>query len=447
MTKKEEHWEMIFYKKHYERMYRMFSEVMESVSEGILVIDRKRTVIHANGAAAKLLEVKEHELIGKSLEVYFQPEEPFSHLLKKLTRNSDIKQRIQFGETNLECQFRLVRGQFSANEEDFVIVRLGTAKTREYRKDSADRMARVRFGDIRGKSEGIKEAIRMGKIAAKTSSNVLILGETGTGKNLFAQAIHNYSLQREEPFAVVNCGRLGESLAENRIFERAEGGTLFLDEIGDLPVRGQESLLWALRDAELTGRKSDGTGKNVRIIAATNKEMDQLIKKNMFRKDLYYRLNVFPLNIPSLIERKKDILLLSNHFIKKYSVVSKKTVNGISPETARLFLDYDWPGNVRELENVVKRAVDVTRTNVLRTEDLPFYLRGKHKASPQETKKEDGNGNLNKVQQLEKAAIVDTLKEHKGNISKTAEILGINRRTLHRRMGNYGIDAKQYKGQ
>lgn len=306
--------------------------------------------------------------------------------------------------------------------------------------------AQFRFSDIYGKSERIQEAIRIGKIASGNRSNVLLVGESGTGKTVFAQAIHNDSIRKDGPFIFVNCGFPKEILIENELFKQAEGGTIFFDEIGDLTPGAQIWLLQALKNEEIVRIGREGTEENdARIIAATNRNIDQLVRENFFRRDLYYRLNVFSMKIPSLAERKEDILLLSSHFAKKYSAVQRKSVKYFSDDVAKLFLRYDWPGNIRELENVIGRAVSVARTDVILPEDLPFDLQGGEKPRALEPKIENGYGPLNKVQQLEREAIKDALEDHRGNISKTAEFLGINRRTLHRRIENYGIDVKQYK--
>ena len=233
-------------------------------------------------------------------------------------------------------------------------------------------------------------------------------------------------------------------------FEQANGGTLFLDEIGDMSADSQAILLRVLQNQEIV--RTGGSKKikvNVRIIAATNRNMDQLVQEHKFRGDLYYRLNVFTLNLPSLADRKEDILLLSDYFIKNYSETLGKPAKRLSSDVAKLLFDYDWPGNIRELKNVIQRAVNISRENVILPEDLPLNLQsfkaGKSQAGMSKTKVIPKISSLNKVQQLEKNAIVEALNKCNGNISKTAEFLGLNRRTLYRRMDNYGIDAKQYK--
>lgn len=463
-------WRAIYHKRNYEQLYRNFSGVMGTLSAGIVVTDKNLAVAHINDAAVKLLRLEHRELIGENIDLCLHSGGMFLPILQNLQDNVGTKRNIQLEGTDIECEiYPIYKG---AAEEDCegLIIKLNPPRHLKLDKRSKRHMGvHFHFGDIHGKSKGIQEAIRLGKIASESLSNVLILGESGTGKELFAQAIHNYSVRREGPFVTVNCGALREELVEYELlgceermpggadimgkqgkFEQANGGTLFLDEIGDMSADSQAILLRVLQNQEIV--RTGGSKKikvNVRIIAATNRNMDQLVQEHKFRGDLYYRLNVFTLNLPSLADRKEDILLLSDYFIKNYSETLGKPAKRLSSDVAKLLFDYDWPGNIRELKNVIQRAVNISRENVILPEDLPLNLQsfkaGKSQAGMSKTKVIPKISSLNKVQQLEKNAIVEALNKCNGNISKTAEFLGLNRRTLYRRMDNYGIDAKQYK--
>ena len=463
-------WRAIYHKRNYEQLYRNFSGVMGTLSAGIVVTDKNLAVAHINDAAVKLLRLEHRELIGENIDLCLHSGGMFLHILQNLQDNVGTKRNVQLEGTDIECEiYPIYKG---AAEEDCegLIIKLNPPRHLKLDKRSKRHMGvHFHFGDIHGKSKGIQEAIRLGKIASESLSNVLILGESGTGKELFAQAIHNYSVRREGPFVTVNCGALREELVEYELlgceermpggadimgkqgkFEQANGGTLFLDEIGDMSADSQAILLRVLQNQEIV--RTGGSKKikvNVRIIAATNRNMEQLVQEHKFRGDLYYRLNVFTLNLPSLADRKEDILLLSDYFIKNYSEDLGKPAKRLSSDVAKLLFDYDWPGNIRELKNVIQRAVNISRENVILPEDLPLNLQsfkaGKSQTGMSKTKVIPKISSLNKVQQLEKNAIVEALNKCNGNISKTAEFLGLNRRTLYRRMDNYGIDAKQYK--
>ena len=346
-----------------------------------------------------------------------------------------------------------------------LVIKLRNAKYVQKYKPSKNKMkARFKFDHIQGTSNELKEAVRLGKIASRSMSNVLLLGESGTGKELFAQAIHSHSLRQEGPFVAVNCGAMTSSLIESELFgyeagaftgaskegkqgkfEQANGGTLFLDEIGDMPLPDQVSLLRVLQNKEVVRVGGNRTIKiNVRIIAATNRDIEQLVREKKFRSDLYYRLNVFSINIPSLAERKEDIFLLADHFIRRYSVMLNKEMKGISEEVKTVFLNHSWPGNIRELENVIERAINVARSNVIQIQDLPQNMQT---AKLRKAVDPDGqaDSDLGRLQQMEKETIIQSLKHTNGNISKAAEEVGLGRRSMYRRLEKYRIHPEDYQ--
>lgn len=306
------------------------------------------------------------------------------------------------------------------------------------------------FDQILGESKSIQQAIHMAKNAAQNDMTTLILGDSGTGKELFAQSIHNASPRRRGPFIAVNCGAIPRNLVQSELlgynegaftgasrqgkpgkFELADGGTIFLDEIGDMPLEAQVSLLRLLQNGEVTrvgGKKSIYV--DVRVIAATNKNLSDAVKLNVFRKDLYYRLNAFLLHIPSLTERRDDILLLANSFLSKFSTELNKRLLGFEDDVSNVLKIYNWPGNVRELENCIKRAVAVAENEYVTMADLPINISG---LSLVET------SIRGKLHDKEKETICATLKENRWNIRRTASVLGIARSTLYLKMKKFNI--------
>lgn len=319
-----------------------------------------------------------------------------------------------------------------------------------------------------GSSPAMLEVYKLVARVSEGRSTVLLQGESGTGKELIARAIHANSPRREKPFIPVNCGALPDTLLESEmfgyekgaftgaagtkagLFEAANGGTLFLDEIGDLGPALQVKLLRVMQDHEV--RRVGGTSSlkvDVRIIAATNRDLEQFVKEGKFRDDLYYRLNVVRITLPTLTERKEDIPMLAHHFLQKYVGGSalglmqptKRAVRGFLPETMALLAQYRWPGNVRELENAIERAVSLSHGPLLTPDDLPAALR---QAGSPMGDKPDGSDQHDEVcltlEEVEKRHLIRVLKETKGNKVKAAKILGIDRRTLYRMAERFGLE-------
>lgn len=296
-----------------------------------------------------------------------------------------------------------------------------------------------------GKIISLKSII---KKIAKTKTTVLLQSESGTGKELFAQAIHNLSSRSKGPFIKVNCASLPDSLLESELFgyeegaftgakkggykgrfELANGGTLFLDEIGEIPLSTQVKLLRVLQEREIQRLGDEDIKKiDVRIICATNKNLKSLTERKEFREDLYYRLNVAKLEIPPLRDRKEDIQSLTIHFLRKFSKEFQRKVNGVSSEVYNLFLNYSWPGNVRELGNVLEYAFNIIEGETIQLNHLPSYL----------TKKSGSNFNNKKLVQYlyecEKEAILNAIKQTDGNKVQASKILGISRAKLYRKL-------------
>ena len=314
---------------------------------------------------------------------------------------------------------------------------------------------RYTFRDIIGESRAILRAKELAEKATQGKSTVLLLGESGTGKELFAHAIHAASHRHNKPFIRVNCGAIPAELLESELFgyeegaftgakkggkpgkfEMAHGGTIFLDEVGDLPLTMQAKVLRILQEREV--ERIGGTRLHqldIRIISATHRDLGEMVALGQFRQDLYYRLNVFTLTIPTLREREHDILLLSQHLLEKFQREYITKVKQLESRVVTIFRNYPWPGNVRELQNVIERAVNVAEGETLVFEDLPLYIREltdqKIKRVPQTLALE--------VAEAERRAITNALNNTSGNIVKAAEILGIHRANLYRKLKRYGF--------
>jgi DNA-binding NtrC family response regulator len=301
---------------------------------------------------------------------------------------------------------------------------------------------------------------------ASSNASILIHGESGTGKELVARAIHDHSSRKDGPFVAVNCAAIPRELMESELFghvkgsftgaiadkkgkfELADGGTIFLDEIGDLDISLQAKILRALQEREF--ERVGGTKAirvNIRLIAATNKDLARAMKEGSFREDLFYRLSVIPLRIPPLRERSEDILYLAEHFLGKYNQENGKNIKGIDPEAMKALKTYDWPGNVRELENCMERAVVMAESDRIRLSDLPLALQsGKiEEAGPFEGESKKGVSweLCRPIREIEKEYILRTLEEMKGNRTRTAEVLEISVRGLRDKLKEYGHSSSQ----
>ncbi|MEO0231403.1 MAG: sigma-54 dependent transcriptional regulator [candidate division WOR-3 bacterium] len=298
---------------------------------------------------------------------------------------------------------------------------------------------------IVGESLPIKEVIKLVKQVAPTDVPVLIIGESGTGKELVARAIHMMSKRKYFPFVAINIGALPEGLQESELFghekgaftgaiyrrkgkiEIADGGTLFIDEVATMSIKTQIDLLRVLETKRFT-RIGGNTEIEVdfRLICATNKDLEEEVKKGNFREDLFFRINVFPIKLPPLRERKSDIPLLVMHFIEKYNKKMNKNFKGVTDEAMEILQKYNWPGNVRELENAIERAMVVGKEPLITGEDLPI----KFKEEVEE---------IGSLEEIEKKHILKVLKKTNWNISQASEILKIDRKTLYNKMKKYGI--------
>ena len=312
------------------------------------------------------------------------------------------------------------------------------------------------FDELIGQSPPMRKLIDRLQRVADTETSILITGETGTGKELVAQALHRRSRRHKGPFVAVNCAALPDALLESELFghksgaftdartERkglffqANGGTLFFDEIGDFPLALQPKLLRSLEERRV--RPIGGTSEiafDARIIAATNRDIETAVEENRFREDLYYRINVIQIDLPPLRERATDILLLAHHFVEQFAIRSDKQVAGISNSASEKLLNYTWPGNIRELRNIIERAVVLTRYEKISVDDLPEKIRN-YKTS-QFLVGSDNPSELVPIQEVEHRYILHVLKTVGGNKTLAARVLGLDRKTLYRKLQHYKI--------
>ncbi len=340
------------------------------------------------------------------------------------------------------------------NEEMLIIVREAVEKSRLIRENESLReqlKERYSFKDIIGKSRQMQDIFTLIRTVSKSNSNVLITGESGTGKELVARAIHYESNRSKGPFVPIDCAAIPEELLESELFghekgaftgayeqkvgqiELANTGTIFLDEIGELSLNIQKKFLRFLQEREIlrVGGKSR-IKVDVRIIAATNRDLETEVKKGNFREDLFYRINVVTINIPPLRERRDDIPLLAQNFLTKFNKTNDKAITGLDSDVMKAFMEYDWPGNVRELENAIERAVVLCPTDTISLKYLPKAIRLIHTEENHKVETFD-------LMETEKRLLLKALEKTSWNQTKAAEILGISRKQLRTKMKHHGL--------
>ena len=356
---------------------------------------------------------------------------------------------------------------FDIDELRLVIIRALSAQALKkevlYLRKEIDR--NFGFENIIGKSKGMNEIFKVIVQIADSKSTVLIMGESGTGKELISRAIHYHGNRKNFPFVTINCAAIPDTLIESELFghekgaftnaiekklgrfEVAQQGTLFLDEIGELSLTTQAKILRFLEEKEFNRVGGSKTIKvDVRLICATNKDLSDLIKKGAFREDLFYRINVVPIIIPPLSERKEDIPLLLDHFIKKFNAENNKNVRGVSQEALDLIMNYEWPGNVRELENLIERVIALTSHETIQGNELPLSLNNSSKINGLKESILSGKVSFLKAEEeFERGVILDALKRTNYIQSRAAEILGVSRRILKYKMDKLGIDQNNLK--
>ncbi|MFQ5912016.1 MAG: sigma-54-dependent transcriptional regulator [Nitrospinota bacterium] len=351
--------------------------------------------------------------------------------------------------------FHYITKPFKLNEVRIFLRRaLEEGKTqRELAQLRREVHQRFEFSNLIGKSKAMQEVFALIRRVAQSNSTVLILGKSGTGKELVAKAIHYNSPRRRSPFVPVNCSAITETLLESElfghvkgaftgaisnkkgIFQEAREGTVFLDEIADTSPAMQVKLLRALQEREIRPVGGNETMQvDVRLIAASNQDLQEAVREGRFREDFYYRLNVIPIHLPPLKDRPEDIPPLAHHFLAKYALEAEANVTRISKEALRVLMRYAWPGNIRELENVIERAITLGAEGEIGVDDLPQSLVEHHPLAGSESFSVGST-----MKEVEKAHIARVLEHVHGQVSKAARILGMDRRTLYRKLEEYQI--------
>ena len=442
------------------------SAIVEYIPDGFLTIDNKGILTYINQTGADILGIDREKSIGKPVSelVDFEP------VILDVIRTGKGYVDKEFIMTNNKngMKYHFIKTATPIRDDEGNIIGAidnfkKITRVHKMMRKLVGNYAKFTFDDIVGSSEKMKECIRLAKIAARSSSNVLIYGESGTGKELLVQSIHNESNRKNESLVSINCAAIPSELIESELFgyeggaftgalkngqigkfELANGGTIFLDEIGDMPLHMQAKLLRVLQENQLVrvGGK-DVIDIDVRIISATNKDLLKECKKGNFREDLYYRLNVLYIVVPPLRERKEDIEELVYHFINKINIKIGRNIKGVSPEVIDCFMKYDWPGNVRELENTVERAMNICSGEIIQLSDIAnFYeMNIANKNNKIEEIKDSSNIRIISLEEVEKEAIKNALIVTKGNISQAASALKITRNTLYNKMKKYGLTS------
>ncbi len=453
------------------------NSIIQSISDGIILLNQRGQVIQINALALKMLHMKYEAILGKNLfdTLSFDGRKSAADNMALLSRfpsgsEIDITHR---GTNSAPMTFHLSANSVEDNDKNNSGMVLCL-----YEKKTLNRMvntisgyrAKYTFDSIIGQAPATKKMIDLCVRAGRSNSNILITGESGTGKELVAHAMHNASSHRRGPFVAVNCAALPKSLVESELFgyakgaftgaskagnpgkfELADGGTIFLDEIGDMPLEVQSALLRVIETKEVVRIGSKHPKRiDVRIIAATNRNLPQAVEEKLFRKDLYYRLNVMAIEVPSLTERKEDIPLLADYFAETYSGGQQITV---APEVYDCLCRYHWPGNIRQLENTMERAINLTDDGCITLAQLPDEIRcAAGEQIPPLAKELTNRPAAAKETSSEAHAFPDTrdgicaaLEESGGNVTKAGTLLGMSRRTVYRRLKALSIDYEAFR--
>lgn len=460
------------------RIELVFEKILDISEDGFIIVDEKGYIIEINKAYCEFLGSKKEDIVGK--------------YVTEIIKNSKLPKILsdESAETEVNVIHKLLEGQSPTNEKYAIVTRAPVKKDNmtiaavgqvkfsyktmklaeklqnldmelQYYKNELKRIAKDKysFDNIIGKSEEFLKSKELAKKATNSDFTVLLTGETGTGKEVFANSIHYASKRRNKPFIRINCAAIPSELLESELFgyvegsftgakkggkkgkfELADGGTIFLDEIGEMPMQMQAKLLRVLQEKEI--EKVGGYKPipiDVRVIAATNKNLREKVRNNTFREDLYYRLNVIEINIPPLMKRKNDIKLFVEYFLnelnRKYGTDIK-----ISEETKKILVDYKWPGNVRELKNAIERAYVLADDNIILNTHLPRNILTESKIQLASKT----NNHLDKIMEtVEREIIIDMLSINNFNCRKTAKELGIHRSTLYKKMEKLNIRKKK----
>ena len=459
---------------------KIFMEALDCISEGVQVYDQNGYLLFCNKFSEKIEKINRVNIIGKHLLDIYDVKKGYSTMLNTIKSKEPVVNRCDhfknkngqviitmnsgyplFAENKLIgavglVQDALVYEQYQEKSVIFEKFLSGNISDKsKNKKESCYGFKYYKFEDLIGQDENFLESIRLAQNISKRDCSILIYGETGTGKELFAQSIHSNSLRKNNEFIAINCSALPENLIEGILFgtekgsftgstdrmgllEQAHGGTLFLDEINSMDIHVQSKLLRVLQENKF--RRVGGLKDiecDVRIISSTNEEPKYCIENKKIRKDIFYRISTVTINIPSLRVRKKDISILVQYFIGKLSRIYSMRVKIISNDVMNIFEQYDWPGNVRELEHVIEHCLNIMTDDIIEVEHLPVYL----KNDDNKSKNEDFSPKLLKdlIEESEKEIIINTLKRCNNNITRAAEELGLMRQSLQYRIKKYKL--------
>jgi len=427
--------------------------ILDSIADGVFTINLDFKITYINKAAADILKIRPQEAVGKlCFEVFHASICEHSCALRETinTGRNIVNKTVYIVNSIGEIIPINISTALLKNESGEIIGGVETfrdiSEIEHLRKEIESNYS---FNDIISKSKEFKELFSILPDIAVSDSTVLIEGASGTGKELIARAIHNLSGRKSRPLVAINCAAVPDNLLESELFgyksgaftdakkdklgkiALAEKGTLFLDEIGEISPAIQAKLLRFIQEREYEPLGGLNLVKsNVRIIAATNKNLSDEVKKGLFREDLFYRLNVINIKLPPLSARREDIPLLISHFIKKFNYIKGKNIEGVTDEVMNILMNYNFPGNVRELENIIEHAFVLCREAYINTKHLPQYLRAI----------EDTLTGSENLEEMEKIYIAKALSKFNGNKLKTAQALGINSSTLWRKMKKYNME-------
>ncbi|WZL74995.1 sigma 54-interacting transcriptional regulator [Clostridiaceae bacterium 35-E11] len=447
----------IAYHNHTYASYENLLKYLDAIDDGISACDSSGTLQYINKSACSMIEGEREELLHQRIDV-LTSNAILSQVIKNKKAYMDFEYFLQYKNKT----FHLMNSAYPVYDENKKLIGAidifkRIKRSMKVANELAGYEAVYRFENFIGKSKVFQERIDLARKFAQSNKNILIIGESGTGKELFAQAIHNFSRRGNGPFVAINCASFPKDLFDSELFgydegaftgarkggkvgkfELANGGTLFLDEIGEMSIHLQAKLLRVLETRSISrigsNKKID---VDVRIIAATNRNLEQMVKNNNFRGDLYYRLRVLYLNLPPLIERNEDIIELTNYFIDKFSKDANKRIKGIDEEAKHLLKSYRWPGNIRELENIIALSLFFCEGQYITKEDL---IRAGLKNMDNHFQNQEKN--VSKLSDINKELILQTLENTNGNKRKAAQILGISRNTIYRTLKKYNEESK-----
>ncbi|MCG8485480.1 MAG: sigma 54-interacting transcriptional regulator [Clostridia bacterium] len=444
--------------------------ILDYIQDAIIIDDGAGNTLWLNKSTEELYHVKREDILGKNVEE-LESSGIFSPSVAKLAMEK--KKSVSILHSNVEGKKLLTTGTpiFDENKKIKKIIstsrditELIQLKNRiedvQTALDELKSQKRVFFGDIIANSPTMYNVIQLAKRLAQIDSTVLITGESGVGKGVVAKLLHETGKRKNHPFVKVNCGAIPDNLLESELFgyepgaftgsrkdgkkglfEMAQDGTIFLDEIAELPLHLQVKILQVIQDKEIQRVGSvDTISVNVRIIAATNKDLQSMVNEGKFREDLYYRLYVVPINIPPLRERQEDIIPMVRHFLQKYNKKFNEKKR-IDPNTIAMLIKYHWPGNVRELENIIERLIITTKGTIILPDNLPSYIF-------ENTRSPGGEITLSPIMNLKKALdetekqIIKNAAEKYKTTRQIAKALGVSQPTIVRKMQRYDIDAK-----